>query len=251
MKLPEKIFGIETEKAYEEYLARSKTKKPKPRTPANPVRPPANINQRDYIRIPGTNTLIAREETNKGLNWDDTHFTLQDSGLYMPSQKLFMPYFLNVIEAAKGNTTLYDGANNPIPRDEAEDLYKYLTSGHRDGCWTWLDAKFEKEGSSWFIETDHRVAQGSTSKTRMPLEACLREDAYVELDFNSQGLATKKSTDQDYKQGENIYYWHPRDGTVARFNAGSGWADLICGRDPSGSYAELGVFACAEGTSKS
>ena len=123
-----------------------------------------------------------------------------------------------------------------------------MTSGHRNGCWTWLDAKFLQDKGSRYLQTNHRVVSGKLVSTKLPLEACLREDAYVDLKFNSQGLATTKSATQNYSLGNNIQFYHPRDGAVARFVANSVRARLDCNGDPAYSHAGLGVFSCAEGT---
>jgi len=85
-----------------------------------------NIDPSDYIQIPDRNILIAKEETLKGENWEDTHYKLAENGLFMPSPAIFMPYFVNVRDAAQGNLTLHDENDNPISRDEAKSLWKYL-----------------------------------------------------------------------------------------------------------------------------
>ena len=251
MKLPDKIFGIETSKAYQDYLERAE-KKEESKGHSERLNIRADINPEDYIRIPNTNVVIARQETNKGLKWEDTHYALADNGLFMPTPDLFMPYFIQVRDASQGKVKLYTADNKEIPRDEIEDLWKYLSSGHRNGCWTWLNAKFQKlpQSNNWGTELDCRVNFSGTEKKLTGssgfLEDCIREDCFVDLEFNKQGFPTKKSQDQKYKQGENIYYWHPRNNAVAWFLADSGWADLNCSRSPGDSVASLGVFSCAD-----
>ncbi len=210
----------------------------------------ANINPKDYIRIPNTKILIAKQETHKGKNWEETIYALGNEGLFMPSPAIFIPYFLKIKEANEGKSTLYDGSNNPISIAEIGYLYKYMTSGHRGGCWIWLDAKFMQDKASWYVESNHSPIKNNKglNSTKLPLEACLREDAYVNLSFNSQGLATSKSPNQNYVQGSNIYFYHPRENCVAGFRADSDWVNLYCGGDPQFTNAGLGVFACAEGT---
>ena len=210
----------------------------------------ANINKSDYVRIPGKNILIRKEEIFRGKNWTDTHYELSENGLFMPSPSIFIPYFLNVKNASEGKLKLYDGNNHEFPRNDVENIWKYLTNEHRNGCWAWLDSLFTLENNAWYIEQDHRaVVKGKNKElqgTKSQLEQCLREDAYVNLDFNKQGLPKTKSSNQKYSQGNNIYYWHPRDKFFARFYAYSGMASLDCYRSPANSNSELGVFACAE-----
>jgi len=225
-------------------------------TTPNPVQPSVsqplavktNINREDYIQIPNTNILIAKQETLKGKNWNDTHYELMDNGLFMPTPALFMPYFVNMRDASIGKSTLYDGNNQPIARDEAEDLWKYLSTNHRNGCWTWLNALFNKNE----IKTaTGRDSKGNLTTSINLLEKYFKdEDCFVNLDFNGQGIPKAKSSSQSYEQGKNIYFYRPREGCVARFYADSDWAYLYCDWNPSDAYDGLGVFACAEGTAR-
>ena len=249
MKLPKTVFGVNTEKAYENYAAGAVKKASKPEAHQG-LNVNASINGQDYIRIPNTKILIAKQESYKGMKWEETHFALAENGLFMPTPALFMPYFLSIKDAASGNLTLYDGNNNPIAKEEAEDLWKYLTTNHRKGCWTWLDAKFES--GNGYLELDvlanHRVVDINGQKTlqgsRLPLEACVSKDCFVDLDFNKQGLARAKASKQSYEQGTNVYFWHPIDGCVAGFDANSGGAYLgWLGSCLLGFWAR-GIFMC-------
>ncbi|MEK6830196.1 MAG: hypothetical protein AABY15_08835, partial [Nanoarchaeota archaeon] len=47
-----------------------------------------------------------------------------------------------------------------------------------------------------------------------------------------------------------LYYWHPKDGRVARFYADSVRAYLYCNWSPSDRYSDLGVFGVMEGSDK-
>ncbi len=250
MKIPDKIFGREIGGAMDRYLNSKKTvKQEKPTT----LSVQADINKADYVKIPNTGILIAKIEPNehKNLNWQDTHYKLVETGLFMPTPALFMPYFMSIIDAHNEKIQLYDGEGNQISKEEVEDIYKHLTTNHiNNGAWSHLDALFKNENNAWHIETDHKIINGELKGARYPLEKCLMEDGYASLDFNKQGLATKKSKEQEYKQGENIKFLYPRNGTVAGFYAGSGWANLDCNLDPQVSSAGLGVFPCAEGTPK-
>jgi len=112
-------------------IALDAEKKKEEHAEGTPLIGETNINPSDYIQIPGTDILIAKQETLKGETWEDTHYKLAENGLFMPSPAIFMPYFVNVRDAAQGSLTLFDGNNNPISRDEAEDLWKYLSAGLR------------------------------------------------------------------------------------------------------------------------
>ena len=215
----------------------------------------ADINKADYVKIPNTNILIARIEQDeyKGLTWQNTHYKLNENGLFMPTPKLFMPYFMNVIDAHKRKIQLYDGLGNQISEQEVEDIYKHLTIDHiNGGAWSWLDAEFKVINDRLHINYNHKIINNDLQPCNIePLEKCIMEDCYVSLRFNKQGLPIEESGDE-YKQGENIYYWKPEEdnNSIARFFADSGGAGLVCDGLPLGSDSVLGVFSCAEGTSK-
>mgnify|MGYP001589156812 CR=1 FL=1 len=203
----------------------------------------------DYIQIPDTNTIIARTESHKELTNEGTIFALYEDGLNMPNPDLFFRHYLNVINASQNKAVLYTSDNRPVPRDEVEELWEKLSTN----CWTHLDARFES-GGIWFkslnLLTNSRVIGKKVTSTSYPLERCVMDDGLVDLEFNSQGLPVRKSQNQHYELGKNIYYWHPRDGSVTRFYANSGKAGVGCGRYPEVSDSALGVFSCAEGAPK-
>ena len=212
----------------------------------------SDIKKEDYVRIPNTNTLIQRTESFKGENWNDTHYALQDNGLFMPNPKLFTDYFLNVRKAINKEIILYNGDNNPIPYEEVKEIWNYLTAGYNKGCFTWLDAKFEQKQDGLYLLTNHIIQSDNSLKpqTIEKLEDCITGSYYVDLKFNNQGMPIKKSNFNKYKQGENIYFFNPIDKFVVRFYAYSDGASLDCSGDPSFSHEGLGVFGCAEGTQK-
>ena len=262
---PKKLIVSRTgEQAYKDYLARTRDekdsgkRKQKQTQTTTPLNVPSNINKSDYIVIPNTNIVISNYELFKQdkLNWEGSHYKLAENGLWMPNAELFMPYFLKVKEAAERKITLFYADSNSVPLGKAQDLWKYLTTNFNSGVWTWLDDKFIETQHQLYHETGHRVVVDNNGNKILkankvsPLEQCITEDCYVNLDFNKQGLATTKSSKQEYKQGENIYFWYPRKDRVARFGANSDWAYLYCNWYPSDSGRALGVFACAESIPK-
>jgi len=251
MKLPDKYEGFDTEEAYKRYLEEGKKEKiNKPKEKTAPLEFKADINPEEFIQT-GKN-LISKYEPDftKNFNYEDTHVLVLKKGLIIPKPGLFIPHFLNVVNAFNGKNKLYDGNNRELSRNEIEDIYKHLTKDHiNGGAWSWLNSRFVK--GSGFNNLDIEYINGLDSNNNLttikePLEDCLMEDCYVDLDFNKQGLAVKKSKKQEYEQGKDIKYWHPRENYVARFYADSDGAFL----NPWGSYSVPGVFVCAEGTSK-
>ena len=46
----------------------------------------------------------------------------------------------------------------------------------------------------------------------------------VERMSSSEGMPKKKLKEQSFKRGENIYFWSPVEGRIARFNADDDFA---------------------------
>ncbi|MDP1695978.1 MAG: hypothetical protein Q8L29_03630 [archaeon] len=249
IKIPEKFMGKLVKGSIERGLANA-VKGPVQVTPDKVIVPsqiPTAFNGSDYVLITPNNQnspiYIAKELSLKGANWGDTHSELHKQSLFMPNPRLFMDYFLNVKNAAAVNAPLYDGNRVQLAQSEVNELWDYLSSTNRPkgNCWTWLDAKYKQD--AWFMESGRVGA----SAIPVPLSPHLVKDGLADLAFNDEGLATTESANRGYVQGENIYFYHPRENCVARFGAISNWAYLGCYGDPTDSLTSLGVFACAEG----
>lgn len=218
-----------------------------------------NITKSDYVQIPGTGRVISKYEVSgyNNMNWQNTNFKLQENGLYMPTPKLFTAHFMNVLDCYQNDKPLYDAAGSAISKKEKEDIALHILKDHiavygnQKGAWTWLDAFFEEEKGKMKMFSEHLVQKDLKGKKVLvpqkteDLEACLVEDGFADLVFNSQGLSVRRSSNQSYELGKNIYFWFPRNKRVARFDADSDRAYLYCGRDPSNSCSGLGVYAVA------
>ena len=216
-----------------------------------------SISLAQYLRVP--EGLIAKYESCKGKVWlpaeqrhwsEGAHALLKRDGLEMPTPAVFMPYVKSAIAAYKNGERLYDGLRNELAPQEREDLYGHLTTSHiNGGAWSWLNARFvayERGFHGFGLETVIDVQEDGALVTSIePLLPCVWDDSYVTLDFNAQGLPIRRAEVQKYVQGENLRFWRPRMGCVARFDANSGWAVLVCDRSPTGSSSSLGVFAFA------
>ena len=227
-----------------------------------------NSDLKDYIQvgmagIHGVQVVISPFELQgyNNLNYEKTHFKLLENGLYMPTPRIFMKHFNNLLEAKEGKRKLFyaDGTREVEP-ELIEEMYKHLTTNFKDvygsgqaGAWTWLNAKFVRGNgfNDMDLETITGIEGGKLKSSRWNLLENLDETCYFDFNrVNSQGLADKGSKDsnQDYVKGQNVYFWKPELNRVAWFYAGSVRAVLGCVGDPSDSSSSLGVFACAEGT---
>jgi len=196
------------------------------------------------------NSAISMTQGFNGLNYTDSQVEVLKAGLVIPTPARFMPHLRNANEALKGKGVLYDASGNLI---EGDRLKGYLDTLNRN-CWVWLNAGFAK--GTGFKNLDLMTVSGlvlneGLHESRVPLEDCLEQDCWADLEsLNKQGFPTKKSPIGDkYEPGRTAYFWYPRDGSVARFSAGSNWAGFNCGRYPANRDDALGVFTSTEGAS--
>lgn len=257
------VPGQETQ----EKKTRRKTRKVKPKQEKQgQVILPEKLSKYIQVGIDGLhgNPVVISPFELEGYNnktYPETHHKLLRNGLYMPTPHIFMKHFTNVVNAFKWKRKLSYADGSEVPSALVEEMYKHLTTNYKDvygedthGVWTWLNAKYEQRGGEWYVET---IVGSSGSKKKpgfitsgMKLDEFLEDNCFVDLAFTDQGLprADAKSKNEKYKPGKNVYFYHPRNGYVAWFNADSDWAGLYCDWDPDYRYASLGVFGCAEGT---
>ncbi len=250
--------------------------KPQPQGQQYTGKLPERFVEEKGIYVPQHNVWVAEKEILPNLTWQNAHLQVPNyysqnrenvfnsngkATVYITPIRVLMTHiFENVRNAALEIGKLVNAKGEQLTKAQASELWDYYTSTNRSKfndklCWGWLNEKFvEGTANGLNIEEYRVVRNGSNLELKpvnsSPLEARLEEDCYATLEFNRQGLATKKSSTQEYKQGENIKFWFPKKGYVAWFDAGSVRAGLFCGRDPVGSLASLGVSVCAEGAPK-
>ena len=217
--------------------------------------------QRNYIQVPQFGVAIAMRETYLGKDMYYTLDALLSEKLKMPSQRQFMRHWFNVQESAEGKRRLVYADGSPVSDDVSKDLWGYMSSTDRTPwkgkiCWTWLNSLFKEENGEWFVEEDLKVVlnakkEKSLKGTPIRLDTCIMSDGYADLNFNSQSLPLTQSSVQEYEQGKNIYFWHPRNERVAGFCADSGRALLYCSWVPADFGSSLGVFASAPAGARS
>src|SRR3989344_5878972 len=122
MKLPNKLFGIDTEEAYQRVLSREKNE------PEKQVEPTIqSSNFPGYIYVPSINLFVAKEKILHSKNWEQTHQELQKQNQRMLTILQFVS-FINYLKSVP--------SYHPI-------LDEILTV--RDPWRSeWLDAYFEK-----------------------------------------------------------------------------------------------------------
>ena len=210
-------------------------------------------NRINYIRIPEEDISLGDKKSLiltqfpviTNLNLEDFHrILLGEYNKGIPSQV----DGLNLLLLLLSDKQVYDGNNNRISSERRKEMLDYMLSE----TWEYFSTRFTKEESGKII-VNHNYRINKEGKLvpqySQPLgEGVLKLDCYVDLgtnSFNSQGLPVKvsESKQQIYKKGENIYSYHPRNGSVARLVADSDGAILNCSGDPSNLVARLGVRA--------
>jgi len=217
--IPNEMFG---RKLGEDLIEKVLSKKD-PQTNTNTIIQP---DIKDYIYVSSINLYISKEKTLHDNDWDDTNKKLKDQGLRMPT----ITEFLEFIKHIKSNS------NNK----EYGLILKEITELRSPWRSEWLDAYFEQENNQFYIYTNNKTI-------KQPLKSCLMEDKTPGIDFNDLiSNSTKQGLPKSNVHGGNLYYWHPRNGTVVGFVADSIGAVLGCGRNPQFSSSALGVRSVRE-----
>jgi len=210
------------------------------------------IKPEDYAliqEVDEANSAISMIQRFNGKNHLDTNVEVLSSGLIVPRTSKLVTQLMNVNKALNRKGVLYDASGKLIECKRLEDYAHVLNYN----CWVWLNESF-KSGQG-FLDLDvvyiTGLENGNPVFQREPLQTCLEQDCYADLEsVNTQGFPTKSSPVQKYEPGKSVYFAQPIEGMAVRFWAGSDGALFDCGGDPQGSDAGLGVFAsCAEGAS--
>jgi len=180
-----------------------------------------------FIYVPSANLYFAKQRTHLNLDWSDAHEELKAEGLRMPTIEEFRKT-LNYLKNSQNQ--------------EHFELYNEITEVRNPWRANWLDAYFEKRKDGFYILTANKTKAEK-------LEDCLMKDKILGISLEnwiegknvtSQGLPKLNIDDG------KLYYWYPKNGTIAGFLAVSGRAVLDCGTSPSGRDPSLGVFAVAD-----
>lgn len=212
-----------------------------------------DIDPKQWVHVAGTKYFVNKHQKVEleGHDWEDAlRITLTTTPFRVPSPRILMPHYMQVCASVRKRnpSILYDGAGEPLSRSARDELYVQRTAN----IWVWLDAMFEQRKDKLWMLTDHDLVNGELQPTtQQPLESrVIREDGFVELQWNKQGMPVKMSKRQEYMGDKNMDYMAPIHGHVVRFGANSGRLDLLCNRDLQDSDAALGVLFCTKGVAK-
>src|SRR3989344_1489815 len=197
----------------------------------------------DYLILDGRNhgtysypdLLVEKERSKLGKIWNKTQTELHNEGSYMLTIRQFTD-FLTMLQSGK----VYDGTGQKLRSQEVTKLLNDIIEVRGPWRSEHLDAKFNKQDDQFRI-TYHKIKQdGTLEEVTESLEDCLITDKQPGIDLSSwltngtnQGLPKKSTSDG------STWYWSPRDGAVARFNADTNRAGLYCDGNPIGTNAAL------------
>ncbi|MDO8556037.1 MAG: hypothetical protein Q7R96_02580 [Nanoarchaeota archaeon] len=237
IRIPKKIFGEEVSDATVKNVLKGLRTSDDPASPV--VQPPrSNVSSLDgFIYVPSADLHFAKERTHYGTNWEQAHLALAQEGSFMPTPAQTW----ELLKYLKGN----------LADPECRKVYDEILKKKDPWKGEWQNAKYLKISGKMSMR-EVEVRNGKVEhKSAQNLDACLMEDCWADFDSaNKQGLLTRKSSDNTYKQGNNIYFWYPREGAVARFGAVSDGAGLGCDGGPSDSNDGLGVRAVRRATAR-
>ena len=215
------------------------TPKPEPPIPTTP-------RTSEYILLPGRNhgsysypdLLVGMQREYQGSNWNEAHTHLHSTNYFM----------LNLRQTADllhdlHTGTLYDETGTQLSSSIVQELLNDMIQVRDPWRAEWIDAQFQKKGELWTISYDHRTKNGILTPERIEtLEACMMQDQFPGIDLQNwiqkatiQGMPATTTTNG------SMYYWGPKDNTVAGLDANSYGVSLYCDRDPPNSYSALGV----------
>ncbi|MFA5174465.1 MAG: hypothetical protein WC438_04765 [Candidatus Pacearchaeota archaeon] len=194
-----------------------------------------------WVYVPLIDMSFARQRTHQNTNWYDQNKALISENLLMPTpeQTWELIFYLK------------DNLDNPEHREVYDDILKRTPKDiwHGEN----QNAYFTKEGDKFYIQHIKGIkSNGELVLTnKVEISDYLNSDCWADIsskaNITDKGLCKTSSSIQNYSQGNNIYFWQPRNNSVARFYAGSDRVDLDCGRNPENAGASLGVRGCAEG----
>jgi len=134
---------------------------------------------------------------------------------------------------------IYDQDGKPIDQKILQSTYEDITKQTNPYRAQWFNDRFEGiNGQLNHIYT--AFVGGKLQQVNKPLEDYLDEDRIISLDawLKDPQILPRK----DIKSGR-LYFWHPHNGSVARFVADSGRVVFNCDADPAVTDSGLGVRA--------
>ncbi len=259
---PSKKIHFRTgDEAYEGYLARVKSEskkgnqdnKSKKSQATIPLKVPSNFNDAEsYLILPGRvitkdysypDLLVSMEKSYHNNTWHEAHEELHKEDSFMLTIRQYVD-FINLLKSGKA----HNGKGNSVDKATLDKILDEILTVRSPWRSEWLDAKFSKKTSGilnrseqWYIDY-HKINNGNLEEVTEKLDECLMNDKTpgISLDSWLSNATTQGLPSKDIPNGD-LYYWNPRDKTVAGLDADSDGASLDCYGGPGVSVAGRGV----------
>lgn len=201
-------------------------------------------------------TLEDTAKTNDGIPYigNINHQQARDlviaSGYYPLNGRIFADSLREIREGAYEDKLVFDAKGKKINSERLKVIDDEITKVRSPYRGRWISDAYEQKDDGMYVSF-YTIKDGKPELVTEKLdEDTLMKDRLPGIDTH---FWVKNPTDQglprkNVKEG-SLYLWHPVNGTVAGFNAGSDRAGFICYGNPQDSGASLGVQFCAEGAS--
>ena len=230
-KIPDLSEEVNREVA--EKLRREEKKrklKGKTTTPKTTEQPITTTPLEGFIYIPSINLNFSKQRTHLNKNWNQTHELLKQQNLAMPTLYQFKEF----LKYLRDN-----------PSEENTQIYNEITEVRSPWRSNWLNAKFEQKTDGLYMISKNILDNGNYKTINQKLDNYLEQGKRISLDSWLDSNESHGLPSTNILNGE-LYYWKPIFDSVARFSAGSDWANLDCGGGAQDSNASLGVFSVCE-----
>ncbi len=193
------------------------------------------MNLSDYVVTPTADgrLLTAKVRTHLGKTHDASYWGLITERSFMPS----IPGFVDFLRHLKFGKEVCDGEGKEVfPESILGEMFTLgsYAAEHLDARFLDIDGKIHV--------AYHRLHRGPRIEVVEPLDGVLMEDRRIDLDYWLKNPTPSGLPRSDTPPGD-LYYYAPRTGAVAGFEAGSDGVRLDCFGDPQYSYPGLGVRA--------
>jgi len=185
----------------------------------------------DFIYVRSIDLYFAKEKSHLGKDWENAHRELHKQNLRMPT----IPQFVKFLKYLRTDQTA-----------ENTRVYKEITEARDPWGLEWLDAKFYAKGDDLGVAYNPIVdSHGDlVAQNHEKLEGHLMQGKRPGISLGHWlNNPTKQGLPQaDARQGD-LWYWHPRAGSVTCFAVDPVGAGLGCNTDPGSSNSRIGVRA--------
>ena len=180
---------------------------------------------------------VAKNKDFFNKNWYQAHEALAKESYQM----LTIRQGIDLIKLLNSKK-VYDGLKAKLNDAEIAQLLKEIIEVRTPWRAEWLDGKFVQKNDEWYLLQEHKYDNSKSgpkleeriiAKNEIKVSPLMKNVKFNLNDTDKYGLPTK--------EGAELYYWCPVNGSVAWFGADSSGADLDCGGYPSYSDSGLGV----------